>query len=419
MPRQPKPFPHQGWYKTNLGGQRRKLCRIEEGTRAADIALARLLVERADAAGESKTPGPGIKTPEPDVGPLVHALLDEYLDVVKVEKSPRTYKDYRDELAPFHERFGNQPVATLTYQDGIKYKKWLKEEKEWKRGKGQKGKGLGPVSVNHKLRAAKIFLNWCAKPERAHIPVSPWKALSLLLETPRERLMTDEEFKVLLDNCTNGNEKGGAKMFKQILRVMRGTTFRPGELRLLKWDYIQWEHHRIVFPATVIKTRSRRASSLLPIAEDALKERLEAVKKKTGFVFPGRNQEGKRDPEVQMNDIAFSRRFGRLRKRCVKLGLIEEEKNGERLVLYSNRHTRITNMYIEGNDTPVVMAESGHKTYAMAERYKHLAPGQFTDLVRQRAAAHSGSGDRQAQSPSSSTAGGEGAPPFSVSPSKP
>jgi len=34
-------------------------------------------------------------------------------------------------------------------------------------------------------------------------------------------------------------------------------------------------------------------------------------------------------------------------------GLIEKEKAGERIVAYSTRHTRITELFVEGNDHPV------------------------------------------------------------------
>ena len=46
----------------------------------------------------------------------------------------------------------------------------------------------------------------------------------------------------------------------------------------------------------------------------------------------------------EWDDVSFSQRFRRLRTRCVRLNLIKEEKNGEKLVLYSTRHTRSVEM---------------------------------------------------------------------------
>ena len=85
--------------------------------------------------------------------------------------------------------------------------------------------------------------------------------------------------------------------------------------------------------------------------------------------------------------MSFSQRFRRLRDRCVELGEIRPEKNGEKLVLYSTRHTRITELFVEGNEHHVVMAESGHLTPMTTERYKHLADSYITERVRQNAGA--------------------------------
>jgi hypothetical protein len=143
MPRRPKPFLYRGWYCTNVGGvPQQKLCKEEEGYRQAELALARLLVQRADAQQEAKlnVPGPGIRADLPPVlvtqngdpqlltGPKAKTVVevhDEFLDMKKVENDEATYVHYRDKLAPFYERFGTRPIRTLTLQDGLDYKKWL------------------------------------------------------------------------------------------------------------------------------------------------------------------------------------------------------------------------------------------------------------------------------------------------------
>ena len=52
MARPAKPFPHQGWFKTNMGGgPRRKLCRIEEGIKKARDILRNLEGERESNGG--------------------------------------------------------------------------------------------------------------------------------------------------------------------------------------------------------------------------------------------------------------------------------------------------------------------------------------------------------------------------------
>ncbi len=409
MPKAPKPYIKSGWYCTSIGGvQHQKLCRIEEGEKQANLALARLLVKREDLKIQGVTApasGPGIRSvviqPEALAGPpalLLGQVHDDFLDFKAAEygEDSQTYQDYVIRLKPLHDQFGSRPFASITDIDGMNYRRYLSREKPWKKGK-KKVKGLKPSAVNSRLRAAKTFFNWACHPKRRQkygVPVSPWEELELFPERSRERVITEDEFKHLLGQCTDGNVSGGARDFREALTVMRHTTMRPGELRLLRWDYIQWENHRMVYPLTVIKNRRRRSITMLPQVESVLLERKTRLEqrgvKAEGFVFPnvGKDERGKRAAVARdrhMMSTCFSQRFRRLVNRCVGLGLIEKEKAGERIVLYSHRHTRITELYVEGHDTGVVMQEAGHAVPSTTERYKHLAPGFITAVVRQRA----------------------------------
>src|SRR5262249_13592307 len=154
-------------------------------------------------------------------------------------------------------------------------------------------RGLGNTSVNHHIRAAKTLLEWACKPSRRQkygLAVNEWQEIGPLTEKPRERLITDEEFQYLLDHCTHGNGSGGGKDFSESLITLRHSTMRPGELRMLRWEYIQWDSNRIVFPPQVIKTRKRREVTLIDRVKKCLKTRkvrLEQARgKASGYVFP-------------------------------------------------------------------------------------------------------------------------------------
>ncbi len=235
------------------------------------------------------------------------------------------------------------------------------------------------------MRSAKILLNWAAKASRRYIDFNPWEEIGYLTERARKRIITDEEFTHLLANCADGNISGGARDFREQLLVLRHTGMRPGELRLLKWGYVQWDRHKIVFPPTVIKTRSRRAVTMTEKVEQVLGERKKRCGE--GYVFPGvgTNIDGKRAAVASDRHIhagPFSQRFRRLFNRCVELGLIEKEKSGEKLVLYSSRHTRITELVTNGLGMKVVMEEAGHKVPNTTNRYMHLADKDVTNQVR-------------------------------------
>jgi integrase len=420
MPRPSKPYVFRGWYCTNYGGvAKQKLCKVEEGLRAAELALARLKVQRADAEQEGKlgVPGTGVRADLPPVLPtqtqaeetfglglggpkakLVGEVFDEFLNVKEVDTDELTYIWYRDKLTPFYLRFRERPLRSVTLQDGLDYKLRLMKEKEWMKGKVKK-KGLGNVSVNHHIRAAKTLFNWAAKPSRRYIDFNPWAEISYLAEKPRERVITDEEFKHLLEKCADGNISGGAREFREQLIVLRHTTMRPGELRLLRWDYIQWSKHKIVFPATETKTKTRRPVTMLDVVEEVLagrKARLEASGRRAeGYVFPavGKDERGKHaavDADRHIECDTFSKRFARLFNRCVKLGLIEKSKAGEKLVLYSTRHTRITELVAADVPMKAVMDDAGHKVPSTTNRYTHLADDFVSDVIRQRAGRPTG-----------------------------
>jgi integrase len=401
MARPAKPFIHQGFYCTNYGGiQKQKLCKVDEGMRAAKLLLSRLMVNRADAQQERAVAGPGIRLPaDVNAAKTVADVIQEFLDFQAVESAPRTYQFYKEKLATLLQKFGTRPVASLTLTDGISHKRWLMEDKPWVRGKTVRH-GLGPTTVNHHIRCARMLLAWAAKPSRKYILINPWQEIGYLDEQGRERIITDAEFEALTSQCTDGNQEHGGRDFREILTVMRNTTMRPGELRMLKWSYINWEKHTVLFPADVIKIRRRRQVTMNSVVEELLKARADR-QKTAGYVFPGGSRE---DPNVALRDQSFSQRFRRLFERCVKKGLIERDSSGEKLVLYSTRHSRITELVSAQLPMKVVMEEAGHLQASTTHRYTHLADKLVTEMVR----------DVRTVSPSA-----QAAPASSVEPTQP
>lgn len=424
MPRKPKPYVKRGYYCTSIGGvQHQKLCPVEDGLRQAEIALARLLVHQDDVKN-GVVPAPKKGPVAVPAAPTVAQALDDYMTFVQSESAGATYLFYREKLMPFRDRFADRPVNKLTYQDGLAYKNWLRHEKTWRKGKnGPPRKGLGNTTVNMHIRTARTFLDWCCKPSRRHtygMALSPWEEIGYMTEKPRERTITDEEFASLLAHIKDGNTRGAAEEMRVQLVVMRHTTMRPQELRELKWDYVKWDEHRVVFPADKVKTRNRREVSMLDVVEEALltwRRRLEGfnIRPHGRYVFPRHaHHEGVRVAGVgerQQTAAKISQRFRRLVDRCVAKGLIEKEVAGETIVPYSTRHTRITEMVVEGVGQAEVMREAGHTNPLTTERYKHLAGGHVTQTVRSKSKAKQASGTAG----SAGSAGPASAPPATSS----
>jgi len=377
MPRIPKPYAHKGWYRTNAGGvQGYKLCTIEEGLSKATRLLQTYLGKLALAREEGNSPQPvgaGIRAHALG-NKLVGEVHDEFLDVKKTECEPATYTHYVGKLKPFLERFGHRTIGSLTEQDGIAFKKWVLTEREWTLGgkkpgqKSKKVRGVGPTTCNHFLRSAKTLLTWAAHSKRKYIPANPWEDIRLLKEKPRERLITDEEFRHLREQASDDD-------FRDLLFFLRYTTARPGETRMVTWDMVDWDNHCVRLDPRRVKKRRARTLTLLPEVEEMLRARQKTGGE--GLIF--RDAHG-----GDWEDVSFSQRFRRLRSRCARLGLIKEEKNGEKLVLYSTRHTRNVEMiHDEGIDIAVASKEMGHAHITTTvKHYLHLTDGDVTDAVR-------------------------------------
>ncbi len=387
MPRIPKPYAHKGWFRTNVSGIRgHKLCRVDEGMararRLLTLYIASLEHDR-EAGNATKPVGAGIQPqkPDPGQGKLVGEVHDLFLDFKQTENDPATYRFYLSKLKPFLERFGHRPVASLTEEDGINFKKWVLHEREWVRGgrkagvkKLKKVTGVGPKTCNHYMRAARTLLNWAASRNRRYIAENPWKDISYLPEKPRERLITPEEFGHLM-------EQAGDEDFRETLFFMRHTTARPGETRTVEWPMVDWDNHRINLDRRKVKTRRSRTLSLVGEVEEMLKRRLERVRQQGGDVggrifLNGWGQE--------LHENGFSRRFRRLRGRCVALGLIQPVRAGEKLVLYNTRHTRAVEMIRdEGIDLYTASREMGHASITTTvKHYIHLTDKDVTEKVR-------------------------------------
>lgn len=381
MARPPRPFVYRGHFVSSFGGvKNQKLCREEEGFKAAQAALARLMVKRADGEQERPTPGPGIRvSPDSKSQRLVADLFNEFMRLKQVETSEPTFNYYRECLTPLFEKFGTRPLMSITLQDGLFYKNFLMREIEWKKGK-KKMRGLGACSVNHRVRCARMMFGWAAKASRQYIPNNPWDEVKYLPEKERERLITDTEFSAMLQEATHGSHRGGDRDMREMLLLLRNTGMRPGEMRHLRWNYIQHDRHCIIFPADVIKTRNRRQVTTNDVVEKLLEERQKRLGSRSGYVFPGGDRS---DPEKKMNLEVLSRRFRRLFDRCAKLKLVDETVSGERLVGYLIRHARLTELAAAKLPLKSLMQEAGHSNAKTTQRYVHLSQVYTASLVRE------------------------------------
>ncbi|MDB5342485.1 MAG: hypothetical protein JWP89_862 [Schlesneria sp.] len=364
MPRIAKPRKWKDkYFVTEAGGKLKILCPISDGIAKARRELKKHLNEVEQEKRQHKL------EPQNLAPKTLAEIAAEFLKFKRSSKAERTFEFYSGYLKRFTEWYGHLTLTEASLSHGTDYLSKLRDLK------------LGSVSVNHHTRAAKAVLNYAM--DCGWIAKNPWRRLPMLPEIGRRRVVTDAEFELLLATCDYCRGHGdlarveNASLMKDILRVLRFTALRPGEIRKLRWDHLRLDENLIVIPANEHKTgttTSKPQDRVVPFLED-VKSIFEDRKLKYGHhprVFANLNGE-------EWHDDVFSRRFNRLRKRA---GLDKpDDQYGERICWYSLRHSRLTEVAtLESWDLHVIAAYAGHSP-AMTQRYVHVNKDTLTHAL--------------------------------------
>lgn len=278
-------------------------------------------------------------------------LADEYLADVQSRRAPETYRNYREQLL---------------------------------RAMGIVGTGLRVADVR-RIHLAKIEQRMTGKYSSATIrdtiavmqQVYNWAVCNDLLDSSpligyqkpavvgRTRVVTDEEFQTLL--------RFSDPSFRRFLIAMRQTGCRPGEIRTLTWSMVDLEQGLWILRKHKTVTMQREPMPrIIPLSETMLKMCVllaRAAQDQDAHVFT--NQKG----SAYTKDTVV-RKMARIRKRA---GI--EKKNGESLVLYSNRHTFATSAVGSVSDTELAEL-MGHTTTRTLRRYVHLNADRLHEIRR-------------------------------------
>ncbi len=248
--------------------------------------------------------------------------------------------------------FGNRLLSQITRVKVEEFKQIRKNRLTWR------GDPVSNAYCNRELECLRHMLRLAT--EEGLIETAP---LVKLYEenTGRDRVLTEEEYQRLL--------AVSPLHLRRIIVCAYETGMRSGEIHKLTWDKVDWKTDFIRLAAEDTKTNKRRAIPLSSI----LKETLEEIRKEqregkiapiSGHVF---TWQGKR-----LSRQGWNRSFATA---CHKAGL-------EDFPFHDIRHTFITRKVREGWDYKRITAITGHKTFAIFQRYNNLSEDDLKAVVQ-------------------------------------
>lgn len=270
-------------------------------------------------------------------------LAEQYLeDYAKVNNL--AWKRVESCLKRLKEFFGKHHLRNVSPLMIEKYKqKRLKE-------------GIKPASVNRELSVLKRAFNLAIKWKMAD--ENPVRDVRFLRQSePRERMLTEEEEKRLLEAST--------EHLKPVIMIALRTGMRKGEIADLKWEQIDMRHREI----EVTKTKSGK-KRIIPICEDLYEVFLSMWGENSGSEFVFQYEDPKTGERKRLK--YFRRAF---ESACRRAGI-------KKLTFHDLRHTFASRLVRAGVDLITVKDLLGHHSVRTTERYTHSGQEQKRKAVR-------------------------------------
>ena len=252
-------------------------------------------------------------------------------------KGQRTWQQQRGFLKPLLAHFGAFLVRKITYEHLVEYRQKrfeLPTRRNTQRSVSQ---------VNRELSLMRSIFTYA---KRLNIVArSPFDAgeslISLADETRRDRILTPDEEKRLLAQCT-----GQRAHLRYIVIAAIDTGMRKGELFQLIWADVDFDRGVIVLRLTTTKTRRARTIGMTARLKAALVEWLELTQgRDKDFVFGGakdcKKAFGNACKDAKITDLHF----------------------------HDLRHTATTRLVQSGAAPGIIMKTTGHTQFSTFARY--------------------------------------------------
>jgi integrase len=214
----------------------------------------------------------------------------------------------------------------------------------------EKGKPLKAATLNREIACLKTIARRAVLDRK--IDRNPVEGVRMFKETPRNRTLTPEEYRRLLENCS--------PHYQPVVQLAYFTGMRRGELTALRWDQLDLKEEVITLKPEDTKTQEAREIPL----DEALIDLFRKIPKVLGspYVFNFRGH-GLKDPKT-----AFLRA-------CQRANISDFH-------FHDLRHCAVTNFRKAGVSDSTIMSISGHKTHAVFRRYDRIDREDRKDALR-------------------------------------
>ena len=279
-------------------------------------------------------------------------LADEYLDHIKATKKSASYRAFRYGILRALRILGTKVRV-------CEFRKFHLARIEQEMAKGE----YSSTTVKDTITTVQQVFNWAVEQEL--LDSSPVPKYRKPRARRRTRIISPSEFKSLLRHSD--------RPFRRFLIALRLTGCRPGELRSLIWEWVDLERGLWIIPEHKTITRQREPRPrIIPLPRTVLMMcRWLARKPHNSADHVFLNLHGR----PYTKDCLVTK-MDRIRDRA-QVGT----KGGERVVLYSARHTYGTDGV--GKVSDIELAElMGHTEARMTHRYVHLKVEHLQDIQR-------------------------------------
>jgi integrase/recombinase XerD len=279
-------------------------------------------------------------------------------------------------VAGYYEYLARESAASRCAPATVRYYRYLLNQ--WQTSLGSKAERFNhttPASLLlpggeswHRVQAVQRLFRWAFR--GGLIPSNPVQFVTRPPSGQRERTLSRAEMVRLY--------RAASRPLRLLLFAVRHSLARPGEIRNLRWDQIDFGRRAIVLRQ--FKSQKRRSDKAkhraIPLnASLLLLLKNLARKRRSEYVFLNCK-------EKPYSAAALALGVRRARRRA---GL--EDAAGEKIVCYTLRHTGATEATAVGLRDRMLADLMGHTKTSTTARYQHLATANLCDAAEQLHAA--------------------------------